>query len=202
MLNAQQTYWLVWRESGGNRLPYEPGGTTATTARFTGGSWVLQATSEAPKWRGFCSLLDAANVTAVGLGCASSLGRLPSEFTNHAPAIGNGSFQFEGTGFPAGSVGLVVLGTDPTWVSLPIPVTPGCDLHTDPLVTATIVIGTGNEQAQHTTGASGHTWFDLPIPADPSLSGMVIGSQLAVLDVGSTAPLPFVFSNGLRITLQ
>jgi len=201
VLNASQTYWLVWRESGGNRLPYEPGGTMTPTALFAGGAWALQPTMAAPKWRGFCNLLDAANVTAVGFGCASSLGRTPAEFTNNAPQVGNTSFQFEGTGFPAGSFGLAVLGTDPTWVSIPIPVTPGCDLHTDPLLTATVFVGTGNEQALHTTGASGHVWFDLPIPPNPALAGTVIGSQFAVFDAGSAAPLPLVFSNGLRITL-
>jgi hypothetical protein len=201
VLNASQTYWLVWRESGGNRLPYEPGGTMTPTALFAGGAWSLQPTMAAPKWRGFCNLLDAANVTPVGFGCASSLGRTPAEFTNNAPQVGNTSFQFEGTGFPAGSFGLAVLGTDPTWVSIPIPVTPGCDLHTDPLLTATVLVGTGNEQALHTTGASGHVWFDLPIPPNPALAGMVIGSQFAVFDAGSAAPLPLVFSNGLRITL-
>ena len=201
VLNASQTYWLVWRESGGNRLPYEPGGLTTTTAMFSGGTWVTQATSQAPKWRGFCNQLDAANVTPIGFGCASSLGRTPAEFTNHAPQVGNAGFQFEGTGFPAGSFGLCVLGTDPTWVSIPIPVTPGCSLHTDPLVTATVFVGTGNEQALHTTGASGHVWFDLAIPPNPALAGVVIGSQFAIYDAGSTAPLPFVFSNGVRVTL-
>ncbi|HEU4420736.1 MAG TPA: hypothetical protein VFT55_17490, partial [Planctomycetota bacterium] len=139
ILNATQTYWLVWRESGGNRLPYEPGGAATTTAMFSGGTWVTQPTSAAPKWRAFCSLLDDAYVTPIGLGCTSSLGPMPSEFTNHAPSLGNGLFQFEGTGFPAGSLGLAVLGTDPSWVSIPIPVTPGCDLHTDVLVTATVL---------------------------------------------------------------
>ncbi|HEU4420240.1 MAG TPA: hypothetical protein VFT55_14990 [Planctomycetota bacterium] len=85
-------------------------------------------------------------------------------------------------------------------MSIPIPVTPGCDLHTDPLVTGT-VLGTGNQQALPTTGASGHVWFDLPIPPNPALAGTVIGSQFAVFDPGSLAPLQLVFSNGLRITL-
>jgi hypothetical protein len=202
VLNANQTYWLVWRESGGNRLPYEPGGVTATTAKFVSGNWVLQAISEAPKWRAYCSLLDDANVLPVGSGCLSSLGFVPAEFTNNAPAIGNLDFQFEGTGFPPGSIGLAVLGTNAAWVSIPIPGTPvGCLLHTDPLVTATVLVGTGNQQALHTVGASGHVWVDLPIPLIPTLAGTVIGSQFAILDPGSTDPLPFVFSNGLRITL-
>ncbi len=200
--NAAQNYWLVWRESGWNQVPYQAGGATLPYARFTGGNWVLQATPQPLKWRGYCSLLDAANVLPVGFGCLSSLGRVPAAFTNHAPTIGNANFQIEGTGFPAGSIGLAVLGTNPGWVSIPIPGTPvGCLLHTDPLVTATVLVGTGNQQATHAIGASGHCWFDLAIPANAGLVGTVIGSQFVVLDAGLIDPLPFVFSNGLRITL-
>ncbi|MEO6593968.1 MAG: hypothetical protein ABIP94_04370 [Planctomycetota bacterium] len=200
-LNGGQTYWLVWRESGGNVLPYEPGGFVTPTARFSGGNWTLQATSQAVKWRGFCSLLDAQNVAPIGFGCLSSQSKLPSEFTNHAPTIGNANFQIEASGLPPGSIALVVLGTNATWISVPIPGAPGCDLHTDPLVLATVMVGTGNQQAQHSVGASGHAWLDLAIPADPTLVGTVIGSQFAAYDAGLAVPLQFVFSNGLRFTL-
>lgn len=201
-LQAGFDYWLVWREGGANRLPYEPGGVPTPFARWNGSSWILQAAQQPVKFRGFCSLLAGAGVQAVGFGCQSSAGRFPAQFTNYAPTLGNGNFQFEATGFPAGSVGLVVLGTDPLWVSLPIPGAPvGCELHTDLLAYAGCSVGSGTQQASHQNGASGHTLLDLPIPANPALTGMVIGSQFAVLDPGSADPLPFVFSNGLRITL-
>ncbi|HEX5053984.1 MAG TPA: hypothetical protein VFZ65_19555 [Planctomycetota bacterium] len=201
-LASGQTYWLVWRESGGNVYPYEPGGMVTPTARLSGGNWVLQAASQPIKWRGYCSLLDRANVVPIGLGCLTSQSKLPSEFTNNDPSIGNADFQIEATGFPAGSIGLAVLGTNAAWVSIPIPGAPaGCNLHTDPLLTATVFVGTGNEQAVHTTGASGHTWFDFPVPASPALAGTIIGSQFAVFDAALPDPLPFVFSNGLRFTL-
>lgn len=197
-----QTYWLVWRESGFNTFPYEPGGVPTTTVTYSGGTWVTQPTSQAIKWRGYCSQLDDLNVLPVGLGCATSLGALPAMFTNNTPTIGNAEFQLEGTGFPAGSIGLAVLGTDPTWPSVPVPGTPaGCFLVTDAMATVTVFVGTGNQQALHSVGASGHCWLDFPIPATPSLVGTFVGSQFAVLDVALPDPLPFVFSNGLRFTL-
>ncbi|MFY9343516.1 MAG: hypothetical protein WAT39_13550 [Planctomycetota bacterium] len=202
VLNASQTYWLVWRESGGNRLPYEPGGTLAVAATFSGGTWVLQAAGQAIKWRGYCSLLDDLGVAPVGSGCLSSANRIPAEFTNNAPTIGNADFQLEGTGFPPGSIGLAALGVNPAWISIPIPGTPpGCLLHTDPLVTVTVFVGTGNEQALHSVGASGHVFLDSPVPANPGLVGVQIISQFAVLDLPQPVPLPFVLSNGLRVTL-
>jgi hypothetical protein len=201
-LNGGQNYWLVWRESGGNRLPYEPGGTTTQVVRFTGGNWVLQATAQPVKWRGYCSLLDAQNVQPVGFGCQAASGRLPASFANQAPTIGNANFQIEATGLPTGTVALAILGINAAWQSLPIPGAPtGCELHTDPVVASVVPVGTGNQQAQHAIGASGHAWVDIAIPADPTLVGFVIGAQFAALDAGSAASLPFVFSNGVRVTL-
>ncbi|MBL8753902.1 MAG: hypothetical protein JNK15_11445, partial [Planctomycetes bacterium] len=201
-LQASTNYWVVWRDGGGNKLPYEPGGSTMPYARFTGGNWVLQASAQAFKWRGYCSQLDAATVQPIGLGCATSANLVPAAFTNHVPQIGNANFQIEATGFPSGSIGLCVLGTDPTWVSLPIPGAPAtCFLHSDLVATATVLTGTGNEQAVHSTGAAGHCWLDFPIPANPAIVGYLFNSQFAVLDLALPDPLPFVFTNGLRFTL-
>jgi hypothetical protein len=202
LLNGGQNYWLVWRESGGNRLPYEPGGTTTQVARFTGGNWVLQATAQALKWRGYCSLLDDQGVQPVGFGCATANSVVPASFTNQAPTIGNANFQVEATGLPTGTVALAILGGNGAWPSLPVPGAPvGCELHTDPIVAIVVPVGTGNQQAQHAVGASGHAWLDFAIPSDPTLVGFVLGSQFAAIDPGSTAALPFVFSNGVRVTL-
>jgi hypothetical protein len=202
VLQANQVYWLVWRESGGNLLPYEPGGAPAVTARLVSGQWQLQAAGQAIKWRGFCSLLDAAYVQAVGFGCAATTGRIPTAFTNNLPTIGNASFQYEASGFASGTIGLVILGINPAWVGVPIPIAPpGCYLYADLQVLLTVPVGTGNEQAVHTTGFAGHCWFDGPIPAVPALAGTVIDAQFAGFDAASPAPLPFVSTNGVRITL-
>jgi len=201
-LQANQTYWLVWRESGGNVLPYEPGGTTTTWARLSGGTWTTQATSQAIKWRGFCNLLDGLGVSTLGQSCQASSGKLPAAFVNTPPAIGNAQFQFEASGFAPGAIGLAIVGANPSWLPVPLTIAPpGCTVNADPMVVATVPIGTGNEQAVHTTGCSGHCWFDLPLPNDPLLLGFVLDAQFAGLDAGSTAGLPFVFTNGVRVTL-
>lgn len=200
-LAANQTYWLVWRESGGNLLPYEPGGTQAVWARFSGGNWLLQATGQSIKWRGHCGLLDDPGVTNVGGGCPATTGSIPSAFTNTPPAVGNAFFQFEASGFAAGTIGLAILGSNPSWVPVPLPIAPGCTVNADPQVVATVPVGTGNQQAVHTVGCAGHCWFDVPLPNDPLLLGFVLDAQFAGLDAASTAPLPFVFTNGVRVTL-
>lgn len=201
-LQGGANYWLVWREGGSNRLPYEPGGTTTPFARFTGGAWVLQAAQQPLKWRGFCSLLEGQGVQAIGFGCGGSTTSSPAQFTNHAPTLGNGNFRFEATGLPPGGIGIIAFGSDPSWVSFPLPGGPaGCDLHVDPLVLVGITIGTGNQQVSHALGASGHTWVQLPLPSGAAYLGVMVATQFAALDVGSTDPLPFVVSNGLRITL-
>ena len=197
-----QTYWLVWREGGFNRVPYEPGGVPVTTVVLQGNTWVTQATSQAIKWRGYCSPLDDMNLQPLGFGCLSSQGKVPAMFSNNLPMIGNADFQVEGTGFPPASIGLGLFGTNAAWMPLQVPGAPmGCELQTDVLVTSTVFVGTGNQQAQHSVGASGHCWIDFPIPNTPSLAGTAIGSQFAVFDPALPDPLPFVFSNGLRFTL-
>lgn len=195
-------YWLVWREGGANLLPTEPGGVQAVHARFVGGTWALQAAGQAIKWRGFCNLLDGQGVAPQGNGCSSSSGAVPSLFTNQAPTLGNADFQFEATGLPPGSIGLAILGSNPTWSPVAIPGAPvGCLLRADPQAVATVAVGTGNEQVAHSIGAAGHAWVDLALPPTPGLAGVVLDAQFAALDLASGAPLPFVFTNGLRVTL-
>ncbi|MFK7741985.1 MAG: hypothetical protein AB8H80_16840 [Planctomycetota bacterium] len=204
-VNAGQTYWLVWREPGFSELPYEPGGVTATTARLQGSTWVTQATSQAPKWRAYCQPLDQSNVQPNGFGCSASTGGLPTAFTNHEPTLGNGNFAIEACGFPTGAIGVAALGLDPAWVSVPVPGAPGCQLHTDALVTLLTSTGTGDERAiqpPNGPGFAGHTRLSLPIGADPALIGTFVSAQFVMLDPGATSQLPFVFSSGLQLTVQ
>lgn len=203
-LNSGQTYWLVWREPGFSEVPSEPGGQAAATVRLTGGAWVTQASSWAPKWRGYCNLLDATGVDSTGFGCPTSFLRTPSMFTNYTPAVGNANFQLEASGFPAGSIGLAILGQDPAWTSFTLPGT-GCELHSDGLFTATVATGTGDEGANHPPsgpGFAGHCTFPFPIPNNASLAGIYLNSQFAMLDVAIGTPLPLVFSSGLGFTIQ
>jgi hypothetical protein len=204
-LNAGQTYWMVWWEPGGSELPYEPGGNPTTTVRWQGGTWVTQANSEAAKWRAYCGLLDQANVTPIGFGCVASTSTLPAMFTNQPATVGNADFQLEAGGFAPGSFGLLILGTDPNFVSFQVPGATGCQLYTDPLSMLAVTTGTGNQTAGHPPagpGFAGHCAFDFPIPSNPALSGMFISSQFAMLDLAIGTPLPAVFSNGLNLVLQ
>jgi hypothetical protein len=202
VLQAATNYWLVWREAGGARLPYEPGGTTVPWARFTGGNWVLQTTQQPLKWRGFCSLLDGQGRTPIGFACGASTGKVPAAFANYAPTVGNAGFQFEATGFANGAIALAVIGANPSWSPFAVPGAPsGCDLNVDPMVVATLTVGSGNQQASHTVGAAGHCFFDLPIPANPALVGFAVDAQFAGFDAGAAAALPFVFTNALRATI-
>lgn len=200
---ANTNYWLVWRDPGGSRIPYETGGVTMPYAQANTGTWIANATPRALKWRGYCSQLDDVGVASVGSGCQASTGRVPASFTNFAPAVGNSDFQFEATGFAPGTIGLAVLGANPAWVGIPIPGAPaGCSLYADPMVVSTVAVGTGNEQPQHASpGCAGHCWIDLALPNNPLLIGFVLDAQFAGLDAGSTDPLPFVFTNGVRVTL-
>ena len=204
-LVAGQTYWFVWIEPGFSELPVESGGVTATYVRRSGSSWLTQPTSTAPKWRGYCGQLDSAAVTPVGFGCATSVNALPSMMTNHEPTVGNANFQLEASGFLPGSIGLVILGSNPAFVSLPVPGAGSCMLHTDALATLTVTTGTGDQGANHLPsgpGFAGHCSFPLAIPGNAALSGMVIGSQFAMLDPAIGTPLPLVFTNGLQFTIQ
>lgn len=202
LLPATQ-YWLVWIEPGFSLIPTEPGGTFGPTARRSGTTWTLQATQHSPKFRLFCNPLDALGLVPAGAPCAQTSGALGTLFANQPPRVGNADFAVEGTGFAAGVPALLVLGVDPTFASTPVTGLPfGCLQHTDVLATVFGATGTGNQRANAiTVGAAGHVTFALPIPANPAFAGFFLGSQLAVLDAGAPAFLPFATSNALRVTV-
>lgn len=203
-LNGGQDYWLVWIEPGFSTIPTDPTGVTMPAATLQGGTWSSLSPS-ALKWRGYCSPLDRAGVQALGLGCPSPSGPTPTAFTNRQPTVGNADFTIEGCGMPAGAIGLMALGIDPTWPAVPVPGAPGCQVHTDASATLLVTTGTGNQRANHPPsgpGFDGHVRFGLPIPTNPALAGVYINAQFAIFDAAATTPLPFVFSNGLGITIQ
>lgn len=191
-------YWLVWTEPGFCRVPTETGGISLPYARLSGSTWV-SATASALKYRLQCSLLDSANVVPNGAPCTVTGSALGTILCNQDPTIGNGTFNIDATGFPSSSLAVLVLGTNPAWVSVPLPGFPaGCQQHTDALVVQTGTTGAGNVRA---TAAANHVSFPLPIPANASLVGLMLGAQVAVADANAQSAIPFVASNGLRITL-
>ena len=193
------SYWLVWTEPGGCRVPYETGGTTLPAARRpSGGAWATTAATEL-KFRIFCNLLDAKNVKPKGPSCSTPAG-LGSLYTNQAPTVGNAEFLLDGSGFPSGASAALLLGVQPAFPSVPLPGgNPLCLLHTDIVIIVSGLTGTGN--VRQTAGSSGHVFFPLAVPAIPGLAGGYLGAQLAVLDSTSAYSIPFATTNGLQITI-
>jgi len=199
VLTPGTPYWLVWNEPGFGRIPTEPGGTSLPYARLSGTTW-LAGTASALKYRIQCSLLDSASVVPSGAPCTVAGSGIGTILCNQDPTIGNPSFAIEATGFPSGALTVLALGLNPTFGSLPLPGFPaGCMQYTDAQAVVTGTTGTGNVRA---TAAANHVSFPLPIPSNASLSGLFLGAQVACADANAVAPVPFVVSNGLRITLQ
>lgn len=192
-LAANTTYWLVWTEPGWSVPPTEPNGTWSRMLVWTGAAWQLLG-FEAIKYRIYCGLLDDTGVQTAGSPCSSAAGRIGTLFTNEAPTTANVFFAVEGSGFPAGATGFVLLGTDPNYQGAPHPLLPpGCGIHTDVLVAAGLVTGTGPN--------AGHLRFGLPVPASPGLIGVFLGVQAGAVDGAAVAPIPVVTSNALRVTI-
>lgn len=199
VLNTGTPVWIVWIDPGFSTPPVEPGGATGPTATRSGGTWNLALTDAAPKVRLFCSLLDDTGVTPFGPFCAASTGRIGTLFANRAPAVGNADFAFEGSGFGAGALTILVFGFDPTFTSAALPELPaGCALNTDVVAATFGLAGAGNVRGP---AADGHVFAPLGIPAAPALVGTFLAAQLAGNDPGLAAPLPFSTSNALRIVV-
>lgn len=192
-------YWVMLTEPGWTSVPADPSGTTLFPAkRFYNGTW-NQDNNQALRVRFYCGLLDQQGAVPFGPPCASSVGSLGTVFTNEVPLIGNADFRVEGTGFPPGTICFTVLGVIPVFPSVAIPGTPNCFQNTDSFTSLVSTIGVGNVR-QATT--DGHTYTPFPVPGNVSLTGLYFAAQMAALDPGSTAPLPVVTSNALRVTVQ
>lgn len=204
-LNPGTNYWLVWVESGASIVAEEPGGTalprrTRTAANAWGGLG-----SGAVKFRLFCNLLDAANVTPAGTNCPTSNGLAPTAFTNDVPAAGNATFGIEGTNLPPGAGAWLLLGFDSNFVPTPFGAgfPAGCALNTD--IVGVINGGTGIAEIgdQPTTprpSPFGHVRFNLPIPAalPPNL---FFSAQILGLDSGFPVAAPLVGTNAVQFLI-
>lgn len=128
----------------------------------------------------------AAAYTAFGAGCPGALG-IPTLTATTLPVLG-GNLSVTLGNLPVG-VGLMISGTSNTLlggsIPLPLPLAslgfPGCNLLVDPLATATVV------------GAAPTAVWNLPIPGNPTLLGVVLYQQGASLDPG---PAFLAFSAG------
>jgi len=194
-VTAGTRYWLVFIEPGWSTPAEEPGGTPVPAHRWNYATTSWSPTNLAAKYSIFCSFLDGAGVAATGGPCTSSANLLGTAFTNEAPALGNQAFSIEGSGFPPGALSYLVIGFTPGFPTIPLAGFPtGCTQSTLPVDT---LVGVSTAGA----GGSGHVVFPLPLPGTSSLAGLVAGLQLAVLDAAAAAPIPFVTSNAVYVTL-
>lgn len=198
-MQGGSSYWVVLTEPGWTSVPSDLQGATAfPLKRFYNNTWNADPPS-ALRVRFHCNLLDQQGASPFGPACASTVGRLGTVFTNEVPLIGNADFRVEGSGFPAGSLCFVVLGVIPVFPSVPIPGTASCFQNTDSFTSLVGTTGLGNVRQQTTDG---HYALPIPVPGNTSLTGLFFAAQMAAFDPGSTAALPIVTSNALRITVQ
>ena len=129
-----------------------------------------------------------------GVGCVSSTGRIPSHFTTSHPDAGT-TLRYEVTIAPANAGAVLVLGFSNTqWGGIPLPLNlgpiganPSCNLNVEPFLSLGFV-----------TDLAGHGFLDLPLgPTTPV--GLRIYTQTAHLDLGASAPLKLIVSNGLTV---
>ncbi len=206
LLTKGTTYWIVWGEPGWSAVPHQVGGKPILPLMRrvgTTGSWTASSAGWGFKFRLFCTRRDLRSAVPFGNPCTGSRKALPTSFTNVAPKIGTKEFRVEGTGLPSGAAAFLILGGNKNFKSIPLgALAPRCSLHTDIVLLVGGKTGTGNLQAKPSVGTVNHVSFGLPIPNSAALIGAFLGTQLAVFDKASSAPLPLLFTNGLRITVN
>lgn len=195
-------YWVAWTETGWSQLPWELNGTRVSTVQRTGpGPWISAPSGDMPfKVRLYCEYLDDTDVSVFGPACSGTNNLTGTLFTNEVPALPNPAFRLEGTGLPENATAFLAIGFDKSFNSIRLwGLAPGCYLNTDQFFLLTGMTGSGNIRQVSPTG---YVKFDIPIPADPQLQGFFVAWQIAALDAKSSNPLPLVFTNGLRTTIN
>ena len=199
-ISGAQRFWIVWIDPGFSEFPIETGGLTLPVATRSGTVWTAQATQSALKVRLYCNRLDDIGIGNNGGSCLGTNGVYPSAFTNHEPTITNSLFSVEGTGLLPGAACFMILGVQPGWPVVPIPLLPaGCTQNVDLFESYFGFAGTSNVRGPT---AAGHVRFALPIPNDPGLVGGFIACQIAGFDTATGAALPLVTTNGITIIVR
>ncbi len=195
--------WIVWTEPGGSFEPYEPGGATVPTAQLVNGVWT-QVAPAAPKLRFYCGYLDGRNVTLPGSpnGRCWGTGGFGTLFTNQPPSLGNAAFAFEGTNFLPNTIAMLVLGTNPNGLAAVPGLPGGCAIRSAADVIVWRQTGGGDVRAgAGLPGAAGHVWFPAPLPANPSLRGLLVTAVAGAWDPGVAWSPPFVVAPPVHVTL-
>jgi hypothetical protein len=197
-----QKYWLVWIDPGFSEFPIETGALTlpVVTRSSPTAAWVTAASGSALKVRFYCNRLDDLGIGNTGGSCLGTNGVYPAAFTNHEPTVGNTLFSIEGTGFLSGTACFMILGVQPFWPSIPLPVLPaGCQQNADLFDSYFGFAGTGNTRGPT---ANGHVRYPLSIPNDPGLVGGFIGCQVAGFDTATGAAIPLVTTNAVTVVIR
>jgi hypothetical protein len=128
-----------------------------------------------------------AAATSVGTGCTGSAGPVTLTADN-LPWLG-GTARATANGFPAASLGLFAIGTQPTTIALPLGGA-GCSLYVVPDVLDVLLPGNGSAAA------------NFAVPRNLALAGLQVRTQVVALefDAGG-ALLPLRSSNALQLTL-
>jgi len=201
-LGGGQKFWVVWMDPGFSEFPIETGALTLPVATRSSptAAWVVAATPSALKVRFYCNRLDDIGIGNNGGSCLGTNGVFPAAFTNHEPTVGNALFSIEGTGFLSGTACFMILGVQPAWPSIPLPVLPaGCQQNADLFDSYFGFAGTGNTRGPT---ANGHVRYLLSIPNDPGLVGGFIGCQVAGFDTATGAAIPLVTTNAVTVVIR
>jgi len=202
VLNPGTNYWINWIESGASIPPEEPGGVALSRRqRSASNPWGTLGSGEL-KFRLFCGPLDAQGVANEGSGCAASNLQIATTHTNDAAMSLNGGFGVEGNNLPAGASVVLLVGIDSNFSSTPLTSFPaGCQLNTDIAAFVAGTAGTAEIGDQPTTPRPvpfGFLRFSLPLTTVQQ--GAYFSVQCFGLDMGAAAVVPFVSTNGVRVT--
>ena len=206
-LTPGTNYWFAMIDSGGSIVPEEPNGLTplARKTRSAQNAWSSSTRTGAAKFRLFCDLYPT-NVDAnFGSPCFTSSGQLATAFSNDVPQAGSTTYGIEGTNLPAGSTAFLLLGWDPNTPSTPLgPFFPaGCFLNTNIFAAIpgqTGIAEIGDQPSSPRPSPFGHVRFSVPLNAVGA--GVFLSAQIVGVDGGSTAAIPYVTSNAIRITTR
>lgn len=129
-----------------------------------------------------------------GNGCTGSNGSVPHIQTNSSPTLGNGSFNVGVTSGVSGAQAILFASRRPGMMTIVEPCVAWISL--DP---ADLLFPVPTNPSSLVLSPSGSGFFSFQIPPDPSLAGLDLYGQWAVLD-GATAS-GFSLSRALRITI-
>ncbi len=141
--------------------------------------------------------VNAKGNQSFGSGCVGSFGNHPVLGASESPAIGNGNYGLEVVGAAPSSSVVVLFGSKlATPINLGLIGVTGCDL----LISSFSSLS-GSTSAGSAARGDGSVTLPFPIPSTPSLVGVRLDTQAAIVDLGNGRAIPVTMTNGLSLTL-